>query len=659
MNQRILALFPPKTHRLSLVSDPDHLLAGEMVMTELTGRGFQIIQESDPILLRDRVESVRPFSSEHPLIIITAGSLEDLPYDLYQPAHKIKLSLHQYFPNLAYPVLQTLSPDKIEILESCRQPEQILSRQKTIDYLLKEVFAADPIDLRHPHKLIAWLNDYHHRQSQLPDLLRTNLTNRLKQSPEYQKWDVDLIFRDVQAFQDFVQGEWQKSVYESLNGEIIKEPLAVYSIPFHQDPRLQDLVPGLVRRGMIQPMRVVDQLNLPGWVRPGVSVTDARLDRLAILKDIVAEQLERLKSTPEKQAKWNDWMDLAQDWAELCSIHGQSGLNVGPDQKETFDKLATKIDLLFSIWLERTYSVKGTQRLPKPHHVHHVPHYLAYKRDAGQLDKVVLFVLDGLSLSDWVIIQSTWKKRHTNWSMKFTPLLAQVPTITSISRFALISGMRPVDFLNYTESNLTEARAWQLFWSREGVAENTCKLLPLSYDRQIDQLPELQDPRINFWCLIDDTPDKLAHNATLGAADQQASLRLWLDPAQGVNSLPLENLIDWFLDDGFSVYIASDHGHVEATGFGQPSEGLLVQTRGKRARIYNDHLAAKRVQESFSETILWENDGLLPSTLSVLMPEMRKAFTYSGDVVVTHGGITVEEVVVPFVNVTKESSING
>ncbi len=202
----------------------------------------------------------------------------------------------------------------------------------------------------------------------------------------------------------------------------------------------------------------------------------------------------------------------------------------------------------------------------------------------------------------------------------------------------------------------SEARAWELFWSREGVATTACKLLSLSLDRGIDQLPELQDPQIKFWCLIEDTPDKLAHNATLGAADQQTSLRLWLDPAHDQNSIPIEKLIDSYLDRGYSVFIASDHGHVEATGFGQPSEGLLAQTRGKRARIYQDRLAALRVQNAFPDTILWDNDGILPDQMVALMPSGRDAFAPSGEVVVTHGGISIEEVIVPFIQITKASS---
>ncbi len=156
--------------------------------------------------------------------------------------------------------------------------------------------------------------------------------------------------------------------------------------------------------------------------------------------------------------------------------------------------------------------------------------------------------------------------------------------------------------------------------------------------------------------MIEDTPDNLAHNATLGETDQQSSLKLWLDPTQDQNSMPFEKLVDLYLDRGYSIFITSDHGHVEATGFGQPFEGLLAQTRGKRARIYMDRLAALRIQNSFPDTILWDNDGLLPDRMAALMPAGRNAFAPSGEVVVTHGGISIDEAIVPFIQILKVSS---
>ena len=648
----VQSFFPPHIHPLTLVNDPDRLLAGEKVMQELAHRGFTIIQENDPVLLRHRVEELRPFSSENPVIILTTGVLEDLPYDLFQGAYRINLSLHQYFPNLTYPVLQTLFPDQIENLETHPQPVQPLSRQKTIDYLLREVFNADPVSLIKPYPLIAWLNDYHRRQSPLPELLRTSLVERMKEFPQYQDWNLDLLIRDSHAFEDFVQEQWQITIDQSLSGKQIKETPAGYIIPFSRDPQLQDMVPSLVRQGTLQPVKVNNQKELPKWAQPGITMIDVRLQRLKMLLENIENNLTTMNVDP---TGWNTWQNFAQDWAETYSLMAQAGLVIQPNQKLAFQNSISNVDSLFTNWLSKNYTALGVQRLPVPHHVHHIPHYLAYLHNLGNLSKAVLLVMDCLSLADWQVISPVWAKRHADWKIKTETLLAQIPTITSISRYALISGLRLADFAGGIDPSIPEARVWELFWSREGFNENMCKLLPLYYDRQIDQQPELQDPRVNFWCLIDDTLDKLAHNATLGAADQQSSLRLWLDPAHEQNSISLENLLDWYLSHDYSVFIASDHGHVEATGYGQPSEGLLAQTRGKRARIYSDRLAALRVQDAFPDTVLWDNDGLLPEQLSALMPAKREAFAPAGEVVVTHGGISIDEVIVPFIQISKES----
>ncbi|MDR3576954.1 MAG: BREX-3 system phosphatase PglZ [Anaerolineaceae bacterium] len=650
----VLNLFPAHIHPLSLVSDPDRLLAGEAVIVELAQRGFQVVQENDPVLLRHRLEELRPISTEQAVVIITTGKLEDLPYDLYQPAYRLTLSLHTYFPNLSYPVLQTLSPEQVEKLGSCFSPTETLGRQKTIDFLLREVFNADPAALSQTHALVGWLNDYHKSQSSLPEPLRSGLVERLKRYAVYQDWKIETLLRDSQTFSDFVQQQWQNSIDQSLvpSSKPLSESGSGYYLGFGRDAQLQDLVPALVRQGFLQPLEIPNRTVLPAWTYPGVTLKDTRLQRLAMLLEQIENSLGTMEAIP---MGWSGWSTFAKDWAELCSLQYQSGLKIKKVQKETFRRLIVDVDQKFSSWLKGNYTPLGAQKLPRPHHVHHVPHYLAHLRDQGKLERAALFVLDGLSLSDWQVIQPVWAKRNAQWEIKTDTLLAQVPTITSISRYALISGLRPADFAGDLEHCMPEARAWELFWSREGIAGNACKLLPLSFERGIDQMPELQDGRINWWCLIDVTPDKLAHHAALGGADQQSSLRLWLDPAQDQNSIPLEKMIDSFLERGYAVFIASDHGHVEASGFGSPSEGLVAQTRGKRARIYMDRLAAVRVQTDFPDTVLWENDGILPDQMAALMPVERNAFAQKGEVLVTHGGISIDEVMVPFIRIISQS----
>ena len=162
----ILSLFPPHTHPLTLVSDPDGLLGGEAALVELAGRGFNLIQEDDAVMLRHRFEKARPVSAETPVLVIAAAPLAELPYDLWQPGYRIQLSIHQFFPNLAYPVVQTLTPAQLEQLANCPQPTEPTGRRRTIEYLLKQVFNVDAVSLDQPHRLIAWLARYHQSQSQ-------------------------------------------------------------------------------------------------------------------------------------------------------------------------------------------------------------------------------------------------------------------------------------------------------------------------------------------------------------------------------------------------------------------------------------------------------------------------------------------------------------
>ena len=658
MIAEVLMLFPAHIHPLTLVSDPDRLLAGEAVMLELAQRGFRVIQEKDPVFLRARVEEARPFTPQHPVLVITPAALQDLPYDLYQPARRLALSLHSYFPNLAYPLLQALTPQQVEKLASCPPPFEPLSRNKTIDYLLLQVFNADPEALSQPHALVTWLNDYHRRSSPLPAVLRAGLVDRLKRVPVYQDWEMDRLLVDGEAFADFIQQQWQAALEETRSHGQVEEKRPGPRLVFDRDPHLRDLLPALVRQGMLQPVAVSDLKDLPVWAHPGLTLTDGRLPRCTALLSEIEEQVGALKIHPGAQAGWFPWVKLAKDWAELCSLVHQTGLAQWAAQRETFQRLAQAVDLAFSAWLQCSYAPLGAQRLPTPHHVHHVPHYLAFLRSQGRIERLVLLVLDGLSLPDWQVVRSAWTKRHAHWQIETDVLLAQVPTITSISRYALISGLRPADFAQDLDHLPAEARAWEWFWSQEGMPADSCKLMPLSFDRGKDLSPELQDARVSSWCLIDDTPDRLAHHATLGAVDQQTSLSLWLEPAHQPNSAPLEKAIEDFLQRGYAVFLTSDHGHVQASGFGSPSEGLLAQTRGKRARLYRDRLAAERVQSSFPDTILWDRDGILPDGLSALMPAGRRAFAPNGEVVVTHGGISIEEAIVPFVQISK-ASFNG
>ena len=79
------------------------------------------------------------------------------------------------------------------------------------------------------------------------------------------------------------------------------------------------------------------------------------------------------------------------------------------------------------------------------------------------------------------------------------------------------------------------------------------------------------------WNKVDD----IMHGMQMQTAGMHNQVRLWASQGH------LQHLLGRLQQEGFAVYLTADHGNVTATGIGNPREGVLVETRGKRARVYD------------------------------------------------------------------------
>lgn len=644
MIERVLQQFPPHTHPLTLVSDPDRVLADEGLLAALAERGFRLVNETDAVRLRCRVEEMRPFGRQVPLIVVTAGALNELPYDLWQQGHHVVLALHTFFPNLAYPLVSALTPGQRWRLSQAPAPAKTLGRQGSMDYILRHVFALDCDALRQPAALIAWLDGYHQQADPMPTLFADCLLAYLRTVLTYADWPLEELLARREAFVGFVREQWLGYVQQQT-GQLLSEKPVRYVLDFEASEALQDVMPRLVRSGTVTPLQVQDPERLPRWARPAVLAPDE--DRLQRRLCELLSSLEGYRAGPLTDARWPDWQAIARQWAELSTIRYNPEARLEPKQQTTCLQLQEWLDSAFLEWLRRSYAPLGSQRVPVPHQVHHVPDYIAFQRRQKQAGRVALCILDGLALPDWYLIGPTWRARHPNWRFDEQLLLAQIPTQTAVSRQALVSGLRPADFAATLYHNQAEPQHWTTFWARQEVPADACAYVHLALPRQ--EPPALDSPRLHALCLVYSRIDEMAHDATPGTSGVQASLQLWLQH----ESPQMESLLAQLLGHGFTIYVTSDHGHVEARGFGHPSEGLLVQTRGQRARMYADGLVARAVQQAFSPTALWAEDGLLPDGVWALIPTDRHAFATFNEIVVTHGGATLDEMVVPLVTITE------
>jgi hypothetical protein len=147
--------------------------------------------------------------------------------------------------------------------------------------------------------------------------------------------------------------------------------------------------------------------------------------------------------------------------------------------------------------------------------------------------------------------------------------------------------------------------------------------------------------------MIVPTIDEMAHGA-IGGGALQAQVTHWTRTgwlAEGIDSL---------LDEGFEVWLTSDHGNLECVGTGRPNEGVLAEQRGVRARVFSDEAVRTMIARDYPNSIPWPNAGM-PDDYLPLLSSGRTAFASKGEVVVSHGGISIEEVIVPLVRISRSA----
>lgn len=307
MLERVLVAFPAGIYPLFLVSDPDALLADEALLAALAARGFTLLREADPVALRYRVEAARPWTLERPLVVVTAGPLNALPYDLWRQGQHVTLALHTFFPNLAYPVVRALSPARRARLAAAPSPARRLGEQATQAYVLRHAFAADPEALQQPAQLIAWLDAYHHEREPLPPALLDVLLAQLQTCLTYAGWPLAALLCDPAAFTRFMRDQWTGYVQAAQQGQVHESPGSY--LHFTADPALQDTLSRLVRTGTLAPVQVERPERLPAWARPALlaAETDRLPQRVAELLALVAEQAAGLTAG----TRWPAWQQLA------------------------------------------------------------------------------------------------------------------------------------------------------------------------------------------------------------------------------------------------------------------------------------------------------------------------------------------------------------
>jgi len=277
----------------------------------------------------------------------------------------------------------------------------------------------------------------------------------------------------------------------------------------------------------------------------------------------------------------------------------------------------------------------------------HLPRYLARQLSEAADRRIALVIVDGIALDQWIVLRDVLVDQRPRLRLREGAVFAWVPTITSVSRQAAFAGKLPLYFPSSIHTTDKEASLWTQFWVDYGLAAHEVGYAKGLGDGSLDRVRELaSQSRLRALGLVVDKVDKIMHGMELGTNGMHNQVGQW------ANQQFIAKLLDVLFDQSFLVFLTSDHGNIEAEGCGRPSEGAVADLRGERARVYPDQLLRARVKQRFPHAIEWPCLGL-PEDYWVLLAPGRSAFVRVGEHTVAHGGTSIEEIVVPMVQIER------
>ena len=650
-------------------------------------------------------------------LVVRTGSSDPaaLPHDLLHAGRRLSFGLDDLFPAFSYPVVASLDRSDLDALHRAQErhrPDR-MGDDATRDFVLRHVFDCAPELVRRPSDLLNLLLRRHYRGQRLPRLLDERLAHLLRQGGAFASWPLEAILPDRDAFFAFLQERWPLFL-DRLAGGIGADELrdvegtadlaigGPADLPFdHDDVRVY--IDNLFVEGMLRPVCHGSGHALRGeWAAVGIRI-DPEADRLRRLRRLV----ETVGATiPEADAHHRDWSGFAFRWAELGVLltetagaaQADSGLPItglreaqtdssspiaglreaqtdsgspiaglretqsdsgSPttglcatevDPNQPIAALRAHVDRAFLAWIERRYAGLHNQPPAPPVMVHHLPRFLARRLADDSRHKVALVVVDGLALDQWLVLRDILAVQRPGLRFREGAAFAWIPTITSVSRQAIFAGKPPLHFPASILRTDGEASLWTRFWADQGLTVRETGYAKGLGGGLTDGVRELLSrPKMRALGLVVDKVDRIMHGMELGAAGMHNQVRQWA--GEGF----MAGLLDALLDGGFAVFLTSDHGNVEAEGRGRPAEGAVADVRGERARIYPDAALRSRVKERFPDAIEWPGPGLPEDCVALLAPG-RTAFVREGERIVGHGGVSLEEVVVPMVEIERAAA---
>ena len=313
----------------------------------------------------------------------------------------------------------------------------------------------------------------------------------------------------------------------------------------------------------------------------------------------------------------NDWYRVAEEKAQIDRYSVQYGLDINTSEiNDIFQSYVLKAFGTLSSKIDRDTPVL-------------VSHAMEYMHE--QSSKFAIIVMDGMSEFDWNIISQSF----SDIAYEQTAAFAMIPSTTSISRQCLLSNKFPSQLItpwvqSKEKAEFTEcAKALGYADSQIGYARG--------YDTDFSS-------SVRCGAVIINDVDDMVH------AQPQGRLGMYNDISVLSDEGKLRQLTERLLSKGFDVYITADHGNALCTGIGRfVGAGVDVETKSHRMVVLKDFADKAKMADKFG--LIEYPKYYLPKEYDYLICNTDTSLDNPGEQVMTHGGMTIDEVVVPFIKI--------
>lgn len=361
--------------------------------------------------------------------------------------------------------------------------------------------------------------------------------------------------------------------------------------------------------------------SIPAWAMVGVA------------QPSVLTKIEALLEAPPPLANdLDDWIRTAQWWGEVRSALAQLTPSVDELEQRAWDWWQLT-DQRFLGWLRRCYGRELTRAWTSwPRSLDKVQPFLAKRRSESA--KTLLVVLDGMGFTQWTrlreLVQPTIREAGG--------VLAMLPTLTEVSRQAIAAASIPSQFADSIRTTSKEPQRWAAAWDGSGARPAWIRI-DGAHSAELNIVPFGYADVIGIVLSI---TDELMHaNDLLGDVGLHAGLEGWA--RAGV----LDALLRAAADHGYETWLTADHGNLAVAKTREVREGEFVERAGTRTRRYGSKTLRNA---SAVDGIAWDDlPGYPPAEAERLL--FAPGRTGWGPARLSHGGLSLDEVIVPLVRV--------